>query len=184
MEAILQQAWEQFAGELRSYLRRRVRDEHTAEDLLQDVFVRAARQLRSGDEPAQLSAWLFRVAHNAVVDHYRARQRERVVDAAAEGEPTAAEPAELGCLQQSFRQFVHALPPDYREAFLLTELEGIPQVELARRLGIPVSTAKSRVQRARKLLRKAFLDCCDFEFDRRGRAFDWRRRPGGGCSNC
>ncbi len=66
------------------------------------------------------------------------------------------------------KPMIDDLPDKYREALWLTEFEGLTQVELAERLGISVSGAKSRVQRGRSLLRHDLLDCCQFEFDRRG----------------
>jgi hypothetical protein len=51
---------------------------------------------------------------------------------------------------------------------MLAEIEGVPQVAMAGRLGISVSGAKSRVQRGRAMLRKLLLECCQFPFDRRG----------------
>ncbi len=89
---------------------------------------------------------------------------------------TEAEPAEREALKASFRRMIHRLPGPYREAILLTEFEGLSQVEMARRLGISVSGAKSRVQRGRQQLKNMLLDCCHFEFDRRGRVFDCQAR--------
>ena len=69
---------------------------------------------------------------------------------------------------------VESLPDDYRQALLLTEYEGLTQRELAERLGLSVSGAKSRVQRAREKLKEMLLDCCHFEFDRLGRVIDYQ----------
>jgi RNA polymerase sigma-70 factor, ECF subfamily len=60
------------------------------------------------------------------------------------------------------------LPPEYCEALCLTELEGLSQKEYAERIRIPYSSAKSRVQRSRKLLRDMLLKCCHYEFDKYG----------------
>jgi len=75
------------------------------------------------------------------------------------------------------RYYVNAcLPQKYAEALLLSDLEGLTQHEVAARLGLSLSGAKSRVQRARRLLREAFLRCCHFEFDRRGHIIDYGPR--------
>lgn len=68
---------------------------------------------------------------------------------------------------------VQRLPQPYRQALLLTEVEGMTPKDLARRLGLSFSGAKSRVQRARDKLRELLLDCCHFEFDRRGTIIDY-----------
>jgi RNA polymerase sigma-70 factor, ECF subfamily len=76
------------------------------------------------------------------------------------------------------KKLVDNLPNEYREALLLTEYEGLNQRELAERLGISISGAKSRVQRAREKVRLMLLDCCHFQFDRRGRIIDYESNRG------
>jgi RNA polymerase sigma-70 factor (ECF subfamily) len=68
---------------------------------------------------------------------------------------------------------IDSLPSHYREALLLTEYEGLSQKDLADRLGISISGAKSRVQRARAMLRDLLMECCHFEFDRYGTVIDY-----------
>ena len=174
--------WPELIDDLRRFVRRRVADEHAAEDLVQDTLTKVASRLQQGVPAGPWPAWILRVARNAIVDYYRkkGREPEPVDDVAAPAE-TASERAGL---LRSFRAFVHALPPEQREAVLLTEYEGLSQKQLADRLGIPVSTVKSRVQRGKKRLERALRDCCTFEFDRRGHLVDWRRRPGGACRDC
>ncbi|HEX5054520.1 MAG TPA: sigma-70 family RNA polymerase sigma factor [Planctomycetota bacterium] len=178
-------AWQRISNELRAFVRRRVRDEHAAEDLVQEVFARLAQEVAKRGQPPQLAPWLFRTARNAVVDHHRAH---RPAAGLPEGlsDPAVVDPAEaeIERLLGSCRSFVHGLPPKYREAVLLTEYEGLSQVQLAERLGIPVSTAKSRVQRGRAQLQKALTECCTFDLDRRGGVVDWRRRARGDGPPC
>lgn len=177
--------WPELLADLRAFVGRRVADPHDAEDLVQDTLAKLAAQLRQGPPPGPVHAWLLRVARNAVVDHWRRREpgREPAEDLPA-AEPGPVDGAACKPLLQSFRSFVHALPPEQRDAVLRTEYEGLSQAALARELGVPLSTVKARVQRGRKRLAKALHDCCTFEFDRRGRVLDWQRRPGGDCENC
>jgi RNA polymerase sigma-70 factor, ECF subfamily len=74
----------------------------------------------------------------------------------------------------SVKAMVDSLPDTYREALILTEYEGLTQRELAERLGLSLSGAKSRVQRAREKLKAMLLDCCHFEFDRLGKIIDYQ----------
>ncbi len=175
--------WPELRDELRRFVRSRVSDAHAAEDLVQDVFVRLAQQLHDGPPPEALHAWVFHVARNAVIDHYRRGRPNHpmfdVDDAPAPDEELAREALFASC-----RRFVQDLPDEQREAIVQTEYEGHSQAELARRLGVPLSTVKSRVQRGRQRLEQALHDCCTFEFDRRGGLIDWQRRAGGDCRDC
>jgi RNA polymerase sigma-70 factor (ECF subfamily) len=83
-------------------------------------------------------------------------------------------------LALSLKETVLALPEPHRQALLLTEYEGLNQRELAERLGISFSGAKSRVQRARQKLRSVLQECCHCELDRRGRVVDYYPR----CCGC
>jgi RNA polymerase sigma-70 factor (ECF subfamily) len=174
-----------FADEVRRYVRRRVADPDTAEDLAQDVFVKLSQHLRDGSVVGPVHAWLLRVARTTIVDHYR-KQGPTIEspDDLVGHEPSPDALAEAAPLLASCRNFVQALPPEQRDALLQTEYEGRTQSDLAATLGVPVSTVKSRVQRGRKRLEQALLDCCAFEFDRHGQIVDWQRRPGGDCRDC
>jgi RNA polymerase sigma-70 factor, ECF subfamily len=68
------------------------------------------------------------------------------------------------------------LPPTRREAITLGDLEGVNQMEAAKRVGVSVSGMKSRVQRGRKQLRAVLEECCRIEFDRRGAIVAYDRR--------
>lgn len=161
----LEGIFNRFGNDLRGFLRSRVRDAATADDLLQTVWLRVHQRLPALRDHERLEAWLYQIARNAVVDHHR-RQRphdELPPDLAAE--PDAPERPDLG---PALARFLEALPPEDQEALRLTEYGGLTQRELAARLGISVSGAKSRVQRARARLRAQLEACCRFEFDRRG----------------
>jgi RNA polymerase sigma-70 factor (ECF subfamily) len=75
------------------------------------------------------------------------------------------------------------LPGEYRLPLLLSDLEGLPQKEVAERLGLSLSAAKSRVQRGRERLKSAFTECCHLTLDHRGTVMDYQARDGE-CRRC
>jgi RNA polymerase sigma-70 factor (ECF subfamily) len=72
---------------------------------------------------------------------------------------------------------IRQLPQPYREAVMLSEIEGLRQWEVADRLGVSLSAAKSRIQRGRALLKEALDRCCVFNFDTRGNLIDLDPKP-------
>lgn len=177
--------WEALATDLRHYLRRRVRDEAVAEDLLQDVFVRVHEHRQELRESDRLVPWVYRIARNAVTDHFRARPTTPLGDhepghgsEGTEGVPGAdgedTNPNRV--LGAWLRLMIHTLPEPYREALELTELQGLSQKEAAQRLGLSHSGMKSRVQRGRVRLRTLLDRCCEVALDGRGRVIDYRCR--------
>lgn len=167
--------WREFHAQLYAFIRRRVRDDALADDLVQQVFLRIHTRIETLRDETKLNAWMFQIARNVIADHYRAQSEAAPLDdeipqPEAESDDLAAQ------LAPSIRNFVNALAPTYRDAFLLTEVQGMSQVELAQQLGISKSGAKSRVQRARAQVKQMLLDCCHFEFDRRGGVVDYYPR--------
>ena len=172
MNTALETAWTDVASKLRGYIRTRVRDHAAAEDILQDVFLKAHTRIAQLQSPEKLEGWLFLIARNAVADHYRKSKPHE--ELSPELATEAHEPEfENACeLRAAFRRMIEELPAPYGEALTLTEFEGLTQRRLAERLGISLSGAKSRVQRGREKLKEALLACCRFEFDRRGQIID------------
>lgn len=183
MSPTLEHIWDEFSEKLGRFIRLRVSEPAEAEDILQDVFVKIQERLGQLHDTAKLQSWVYLIARNAVIDHYRTRKPtvpvpESLIAEAAESDP------EIESLTMAFRRMIYALPEPYRDALVLTELEGLSQKQLAERLGISLSGAKSRVQRARQQLKELLHACCTFEFDRRGRVTGCSPKPDGGCNEC
>ncbi|MFT3780506.1 MAG: RNA polymerase sigma factor SigZ [Nibricoccus sp.] len=165
----------QFRASVRRFIGARVKNDPLADDLTQEVFMRVLKKLSDVKDHRRVIGWVFQIARNAVIDHFRKNsgsdptRSERRMEAFAQ--PEAIEREEMMLrdeLAAYVRTVVNELPPAYREAILLTEYEGWSQVELAKYLGLSVSAAKSRVQRARRMIKDAIEDCCHVQFDRYG----------------
>jgi RNA polymerase sigma-70 factor (ECF subfamily) len=169
---------------LHDFIARRVRDADTADDLTQEVFLKIVRAGRDADAFDDVAAWLYRIARNTLIDHYRHNERHphpdelpvELLGIDADGDVSARQQL-AGCL----RPMVESLDPIYRDALVQTDLGDISQAEAARRAGISSSAMKSRVQRARAQLREAVSACCAVHVDTTGRVHDYDARPG--CCN-
>jgi RNA polymerase sigma-70 factor (ECF subfamily) len=178
--------WSHLSSDLRRFIRRRVSDDHVADDLLQESFVRVHRSLAGLQDAERLEAWVYRIARNVIHDHHR--QAARTTLPLADDPVVEAEDG-LACLRSRaagwLGEMVRQLPEGYREAVQLSEIEGLPQQEVADRLGLSLSGAKSRIQRGRAMLKDILDQCCHFEFDRRGNVMDYEPRPDRTvCRNC
>lgn len=174
--------YDALADDLLRFFMRRV-DEATAHDLRQETFLRLHRQLGELGDEEHIAAWTFRVARNLLIDHYR-RQRPAVPvdpEAHAEDEEPLADDEVSAEVAQWLPAFMATLDAPTRQALELAELEGLSQREVAARLGLSTSGAKSRVQRGRHKLREALEACCEIERDVRGRVTDYKPRASCGC---
>jgi len=174
MENTTEAIWNEMHTRLCRFICSRMADPEDAEDILQEVFLRIHTHIGTVRESSRLESWIYQIARNSMNDYYRARRTHvELTDLATEDEHPDEDAAES--LAPSIREIVDTLPERYRQALILTEYEGLSQKELAERLGLSFSGAKSRVQRAREKVRDALLTCCHFEFDARGLVYDYRQ---------
>ncbi len=181
-----QDVWELLSVRLRGFIRSRVEDDQTAEDLLQETFLRIHQRIQTLGDQERLASWVFQIARNLIVDHYRTRGRIKILpeaDSETVGEPSSPEPVnENEVVAGWLPAAIAGLPEASRDAVRMFELEGVPQTEIAAKLGLSLSGAKSRVQRGRDRLRQVLERCCAFDVDRRGNVLEWQPRQEG--SSC
>jgi RNA polymerase sigma-70 factor (ECF subfamily) len=182
MTPTVESIWKGFAAHLRGFIRSRIRDHAAAEDILQDVFVKLHRKLPTLRAGERLEAWVWRITRNAIVDHFRRQHPNEPL--AAEDATPADDETKLPDLTPCVRRLVGELTPTYREALVMTEWHGLTQEQMAQQLGISLSGAKSRVQRARRQLKELLLDCCRLELDRRGNIVEMQPRHKHGDLGC
>ena len=142
--------WRELRARLHRLVRRRVGNPEDAEDIVQDVFARMQRNIGALSAVDRLDAWAFRIAHNAIADHYRPPSRRNITGEAAAkvmddlavdgaiGEPSNDARAEIA---RCIAPMVRGLPDCYRRAIELTDLEGVTQVAAAERLGLSLPGA-------------------------------------------
>lgn len=172
--ACLVTAWEAHEDELRGWLRQATGDRVLAEDLLQDLFLKALRQGRRFCEVLHARAWLFRAARNLRIDHLRvAKDRLPLPDDLASPEQ---EVAPVDSLTRCLPRALLALDDQDADVLRRCDIEGMTQTDYAARHGLSVPGAKSRVQRARRRLKAQLTEQCQVRFDEVGRICCFTRR--------
>lgn len=140
-------------------------DPALAEDLAQDTFVKAFRNLAAFDTTRRLSSWLFRIAHNTALDALRRARLPVVPLDRTPGDrrddppaPVSPDPVEQLALGAALQAALAQVRPEYRAAITLRYDEGLSFDEIGRILGVPAATARSHVHRARKELLQHLTD--------------------------
>ena len=158
-----------------------------AEDIAQEVLLRLHQ--RSGDlrHEDRAEAWIYGIARRTIADYYRARKRQPAAHEATDDLAAPAAETLPGFARFEgdhstheevlswLRPLVDGLPDKYREALLLADFEGLSRREIGERLGLSLSGAKSRVQRARTMLGESLRQCCEVELGPDGKAVDFKR---------
>jgi RNA polymerase sigma-70 factor, ECF subfamily len=176
--------WREYHGNLQRFIQRRIKDKAMAEDILQEVFLKIHSRISTLEDHSLLPGWLYQVTRNTVIDYYRHhRPEEELPEDPSDPTTSSAERAAQELAERCVRPFIEALPEPYREALILSELQGLTQKQLAERKGLSLSGAKSRVQRGRDKLKQILMACCHFQFDRRGSivSYDSKRDS---CKSC
>jgi len=144
-----------------SYIYRRVGDVEIARDLAAEVFRRFLQALHKGSGPNEyLRAWLYRVAHNIVVDHYRRQQNQKnfpVEENLVGDSPDPGQSAELSLQLDEVRKALRGLTPDQQQVLTLKFLEGLSNKEVAEITGKPVGAVKSLQHRALAALQRQLV---------------------------
>jgi RNA polymerase sigma factor (sigma-70 family) len=161
-----------------------------AEDVLQDVFVRAYRALRADDREVNVKAWLYRVAHNRCIDHLR-RPAPPAQEVFEMSRTPLQDPIETAQRRDDLKRLVEdvgRLPEQQRSALLMREIDGLAYADIAAALEVTVPAVKSLLVRARTGLVDAIqardTDCAVIRGDLvdaydRGDRSRWRPRPSG-----
>ncbi|MDR2809427.1 MAG: RNA polymerase sigma factor [Tannerellaceae bacterium] len=174
-----------YRPQLQSFIRKRISNAEDTEDILQDVFYQLVRTVDTAMNPIeQVSAWLYRVAWNAIINTWKKRREEELpafgydeegflpeerpeIFFCNAGQPATPETEYLRSLiRQEIALALSELPAEQREAFELMELDGLPAKEIAESMGIGVNTLLSRkhyaVVHLRKRLRELYSDILDY----------------------
>lgn len=170
------EAWEAHEAELAAWLRGRTGgDAALADDLLQEVFLRALRQGARFCEVQRARGWLFATARNAVIDHWRTQKKQvPVPDSLAQPDEPPRPVVQLtACLPRALGE----LEPQDADILRRCDLEGMTQRAYAQAHGLSVPGAKSRLQRARRRLAEHLRTACQVRFDEAGNVCCFVPRP-------
>jgi len=152
---------------LLNYIGRMVGERELALDFTQEVFVRAYASLRSFDPRYKFSAWLFKIASNLIIDHWRKKKiptfsLSEPLDADGEGltleipdnEPSVVRKFELAELRKKIDWALEQIPACLRELFVWRHANGLSYEEMAEIKDLPVGTVKNRVYQAKEAIRE------------------------------
>jgi RNA polymerase sigma-70 factor, ECF subfamily len=136
-----------------------------AEDLAQDILIRVMQGLPDLERPETFDVWVYRTSRNRCIDHFRRRRLEAPLPALDErsqplwvaGPRTPDESVHAVEIRERLRLALETLPPAWRRAVVLRDLEELSYEEVAERLSLPLGTVKSQISRGRSRLAQALV---------------------------
>lgn len=174
--------WLNFSRPVKEFIRNQTHNSDITDDLLQEVFIKIHQHLSQLQDEERLAGWVFQIARNTVLNYFRdkknhlAKENDEYLNNLEE---TYFNENGLNTMVANWLEsFRKELDPKYQDALRLVDIEGLTQVQLAAKLGISVSGAKSRVQRGREQLKQKLMDCCPVKVDAYGNIVEVKRQSG------
>ncbi|MFC5046496.1 sigma-70 family RNA polymerase sigma factor [Aquimarina hainanensis] len=166
------QIWNTYKDEISSFIRRKVNDTHVAEDLIQETFIKVHLKIGKVKDKTKIRAWIYAIARNGIYDFFKKQALPVPIDTVQFAEEvTIHEHTEKDCLPGIIR----TLPERYKKVVYLSDIKGMKAKEIATILNSPLSTIKSKIQRGRELVKKGFIDCCDYQVNKEGKLIGERK---------
>jgi RNA polymerase sigma-70 factor, ECF subfamily len=165
MDTLSMTLWKELHAGLHHFVTKKVKDRDAANDIVQDVFLKAQVKINQLREQEKITGWIYQIARHTITDYFRA-QNKQLTAYDLDWESDAHDFND--CVADCLKKMIVTLPEKYRQAIELAELKDISQTEFAEQLGISYSGAKSRVQRARKMLRERMETLFKIETDAYG----------------
>jgi RNA polymerase sigma-70 factor, ECF subfamily len=170
--AKIQGLWLLLNTKLKAFIINKIHDEDDADDILQEVFIRIHTSIDTLKDDSKLQAWIYQITRNLMADYFRNINKDNQLQTNSKVEE---EDFSTEYMSEALRDMVimmDDLPPEYCEALCITELGGMSQKMYAEKIGISYSGAKSRVQRAKIMLKDILMKCCHYQFDKYGTVLD------------
>jgi len=154
--------WNEFSGQIRGYLLKKVKVEDDADDLLQEIFIKIHSSLAQLQDEKKLAPWIYQIVRNSLTDYYRKKNLETSEFDEESTVSNSGEPSEdiySACVSGCLRVFIDRLPDKYKEPLVLSDIRGLKQKDIAAEMNLSYSGLKSRVQRGREMIKDMFVDC-------------------------
>jgi RNA polymerase sigma-70 factor (ECF subfamily) len=159
--------WQEHKNELRNFILKRVKEEDLTNDILQDVLMKVYNFCISKSGVRNIRSWLFQIAQNTITDHYRKQSKFTNLDNLNEIEYEDQNMA-FSEATNYILPMLEFLPKEYAVPLKFADIDNIKQADIAKKLNLSLSATKSRIQRARQLLKAEFITCCHFKTDKQG----------------
>ncbi len=159
---------QEFYNYLKSYILNKVNDPTLAEDIVQEVMIKLIESHRNSTEIKNIKAWLFQVSRNTIYDYYKKNNLVFNLDEEWDLEQEFIADSPKILISDYVIPMIRLLPEDDAIPLMLSDIDNLPQKEIALQLNLGLSATKMRIQRARIKLRALFVECCHLEYDTNG----------------
>ncbi len=165
--------WIDLNEELYKFILGKVKDEQTSKDIHQEVFLKIQTKIHQLKHTSKLTSWVYQITRNTIIDYFRKVKNKSISINDLDIVETDTDNFDYSYLTTCINQKIENLSSQHKEAIILTSFKNYSQKELAEHLKISYSGTKSRVQKAKEILKENILNCPNVESDRTGKLLDF-----------
>ncbi|WP_378187810.1 sigma-70 family RNA polymerase sigma factor [Aquimarina sp. W85] len=173
MKIEINSIWIDLNEELYMFILGKIKDEQISKDILQEVFLKIQTKIHQLKHTSKLTSWVYQITRNTIVDYFRQVSDKNISITDIDIPETEDHNFEYTDLTNCINKKLENLSSQHKEAIILTSFKDYTQKELAYHLNISYSGTKSRVQKAREILKGNILDCPNVESDNTGKLLDF-----------
>lgn len=173
MKTEINTIWIDLNEELYKFILGKIKDEQISKDIHQEVFLKIQTKIHQLKHTSKLTSWVYQITRNTIIDYFRKRNNKNISITDLEIPETATHNFDYANLTNCINQKIEKLSSQHKEAIVLTSFKNYSQKELAAHLKISYSGTKSRVQKAKEILKENILDCPNVVSDSTGKLLDF-----------
>lgn len=159
---------QEFYDHLKAYILSKTNDLQLTEDLVQEVMIKLIESHQKSNEVKNIKAWLFQVSRNTMYDYFKRHQIPADLDDDWKLHNSNESEHSSIMVEDYIIPMIDMLPKEYAIPLKMSDIDNIPQKEIAKKLDLGLSATKMRIQRARIKLGELFVECCHIEYDKKG----------------
>lgn len=160
--------WNLYANNLKNFILSKTKDLALTDDILQDVFVKIHSKKHSLKDETNLKSWVFSIANNTLLDEFRKQKKTEPKDSSFLENSKENIAKSNHSPEDCLLPLIMRLPKKYKDVLFLASIKGMKQAEISKQLNLSLPATKSRILRGRELLKKSFMDCCNYTLDENG----------------
>lgn len=158
--------WIEYKSGIKYYILKKLKNEDLADELSHEVLMKIYNSCCSGNEIKNIKSWMYQIAHNTVIDYLKSENKftNEVPEKFELDKNNTYEDVE-----EFVAPLIKLLPEKYATPLLLADIKGINQIEVSKKMNLSLTATKSRIQRARKLLKEKIIECSNLETNTKGK---------------
>ena len=173
MKDEIENIWIDLNEELYKFILGKIKNEQISEDIHQEVFLKIQTNIHQLKHTSKLTSWVYQITRNTIIDYFRKVSPQKTSTENLDIPETENQNFDYSKLSDCINQKIEMLSAQHKEAIILTSFQNYSQKELANHLKISYSGTKSRIQKAREILKENILDCPNVESDKTGKLLNF-----------